>query len=85
MVKQLQLPDCYGMVGASRYSRDKDILMVKYRNGNYTSIYIYLKINLVGDPRNFYYGRSKSRLLRNNILRVLKSATREPVVVVYFL
>ena len=37
-----------------------------------------------GDPRNFYDGRSISHLLRNNLLRVLKSATREPVVVVKF-
>ena len=44
-----------------------------------------LDVNQVGDPRNFYYGRSISRLLPNNILRVLKSATREPVVIVNFL
>ena len=37
-----------------------------------------------GDPRNFYDGRSISHLLRNNLLRVLKSATRETVVVVKF-
>ena len=42
-------------------------------------------VDLEGDPRNFYYSHSISRLLWNNILRVLKSATREAVVVVNFL
>ena len=43
-----------------------------------------LGLHQEGDPRNFYDGRSISHLLRNNLLRVLKSATREPVVVVKF-
>ena len=50
----------------------------------YYSIHLSILLNLGGDPRNFYDGRSISHLLRNNLLRVLKSATREPVVVVKF-
>ena len=55
---------------------------INYINGRH-DIQLVLSY-LEGDPRNFYDGRSISHLLRNNLLRVLKSATREPVVVVKF-